>query len=266
MNVYHGVDFSGGKAHRSRIWVSTWRGDEITTRSGFSHADLVRSIAESTGEGDVLHYWLIDAPFALARVQLEAHGCKLTWDAAVDWLASYSSARDWRRACRAVSRKEPRREIDRVAQTPMAPSNIRMFKQTWHCIVSVLMPLRHESRLAILPFDAEKSASSTTGGARALVGEGCPSSFLKQNSWPASGYKGRGPACRDKRGELLKLLRAREQWALQQDLVDTIVADHEGDALDSLLLLPSAKRFSETDSVELLRREPTASLEGWVYV
>ena len=137
--VYHGVDFSGAKRHRNKIWVATRRDAEsATTCNGFSHRGVVDLIRSSAKDGRV-HCWLVDAPFNLPIAQLDAHGIASDWRATLDWMASFSDARDWRRACRKVSRIEHRRAIDRRVHTPFSPVNLRMFKQTWHWMVLSLI-------------------------------------------------------------------------------------------------------------------------------
>ena len=44
------------------------------------------------------------------------------------------------------------------------------------------------------------------------------------------------------------------------------VDDTEGDALDSLLLLPSVHRFAVADHNAILTEDPSAHVEGWVYL
>ena len=262
--IYHGIDFSGAKSHRNKIWVSTWNGqDPATTRNGFSHGELVRAIADSAEDAQ-RHFWLIDAPFNLPVEQLETHGVEPTWRATLDWLASFKTPRDWRRACRKVSRVEPRRAIDKTAQTPFAPINLRMFKQSWHCMVSLLLPLADNARVAILPMVlSEDSERLDTAGA--WVGESCPSSTLKHLDWPHMGYKGVAPKNRKVREELLRKLERKAGVPVESRSAETAVLDTEGDALDSLLLLASAPPFASCDHAEILRRDALAHAEGWVY-
>lgn len=270
--AYHGVDFSGAKNYRRKVWVATQLGDgPATARSGFSHWELVEHIGRSADDGRS-HYWLIDAPLSLATEQLGKHGIQQTWRAATEWLASFGSAREWRRACRAVSRVEPKRRVDKRFKTPMAPSNIRLFKQTWHAIVSVLLPLRAHADVLVLPMTLAERCTAGDEPMRALecsrvwLGEGCPTSTLRSRGWPHSGYKGPSKTNREQRQRLLRRLVEDDGVAVAPGAAAHAIDDGEGDALDSLLLLPPARRFSRFDHVSLLSDDEWAAVEGWVYV
>lgn len=270
--VFHGVDFSGGKrAHRKIRVADRCPGEPVTLRSNLTHSDLVEAIARSAEDGR-RHRWLIDSTFGLPLEMLEAQGIEPDWGASLRWLASFSDAREWRRACRKKSRKELKRRTDRLAAVPFAPSNLRMFRQTWHCMVSVLLPILGRPGIAILPFAAASTTGSTQGHAAAWreapvwVGEGCPASFLRQAGWPSRGYKGSSGSNLALRRNLLSLLANELAARVPPDIESQALEDSEGDALDSLLLLPSARKFSECDHQALLVREPRAAVEGWVYV
>ncbi|MCH2375410.1 MAG: DUF429 domain-containing protein [Planctomycetes bacterium] len=264
--VYHGVDFSGAKRPRSKIWVSTWTGrDPATTRNGFSHLDLVETIHRSSSDGR-RHFWLIDAPFNLPLEQLETHGVELGWHATLDWLASFDDPRAWRRACRKVSRVEPRREIDRNAHTPFSPINLRMFKQSWHCMVSVVRPLAAESSVLVLPMGLSENQASPLVDVHVWVGESCPSSILRARGWKNTGYKGTNDANRSAREDLVARLQGVNGFDIVDDARRTAIEDPEGDALDSLILLLAGPGFAATDHEALLREDERAKVEGWVYV
>ncbi len=260
--VYHGVDFSGSRNAARKIWVAAWDGHApAVTSNGFSYARLVDCIASSADDGR-RHVWLIDAPFALARSLLEAHGVAPTWPATIEWLRDFASPRQWRRACRKVSRKEPKRDVDTRTSTPFAPTNLRLFKQTWACIVQVLAPLAAREGVAVLPFHSPAKAAT----ARVWVGEGCPSSTLRDRDWPRTGYKGREAANRDRRAALADLLVGEAGVPIEKTSLGRAIDDHEADALDSLLLLPSSVRFADHDPRAIIEDDPNATLEGWVYV
>ena len=259
--VYHGVDFSGSRNAARNIWVGAWDGRApAVTSNEFSYAQLVDRIASSADDGR-RHVWLIDAPFGLARSLLEAHGVTPTWPATIEWLRAFASPREWRRACRKVSRKEPKRDVDTRASTPFAPTNLRLFKQTWACIVQVLAPLAEREGVAVLPFHTPARADMS----HVWVGEGCPSSALRDRDWPRTGYKGREAANRHHRAELADLL-VRSGVPIEETSLRRAIGDHEGDALDSLLLLPSSVRFADHDPRAIIQDDPNAMLEGWVYV
>jgi len=259
--VQHGIDFSGGDRPEGKIWVATRDGRAIELRRGFDHRSIVELILGSAKDGRS-HFWRIDAPFGLAIETLEACSIERSWLAMASWLDSFSSAREWRSACREISRREPRRTADHHARTPMAPLNLRVFKQTWSVITKVLKPLA-EGGVRIEPV-AGPTAS------RVVVAEGCPASVLHRRGWPARGYKGgvaeagrgshRGAAHPDDpprrlRRELLQRLRG-EGLVTPDTLASRVIDDREGDGLDALLLL-----------LEPMQDVPPAEagVEGWVW-
>jgi len=266
--VLHGIDLSGAEKHQRKTWVATLvPGEPATTRGGFSHGQLEALIAGSGADGR-RHVWLIDAPCGLPVDLLALHGVAPAWPAALDWLASFDSPRDWRRACREVSRRELRREVDRRFLTPMAPTNLRLFKITWHAMVSLLRPLSKDERVVVLPMGlAGVSAAEAPRllERRVWVGEGCPSSTLRRLGWPHAGYKGPSAQSRERRREILGRIKRDEGISMAAEATQAAVEDQEGDAIDSLILLSSAALFAACDHAGLLA-DGRAAVEGWVYV
>ncbi len=262
--AYHGVDFSGGRRHDRKVRIASLvPGVNITVRGGVSRAGLVEAIARSAEDGR-RHFWLLDAAFGLPVELLEIHGIEPRWTAAARWLASFSDAREWRSACRERSRKELRRLTDRIAHTPLSPANLRMFRQTWHCIVSVLLPLSDRPGFAIPPLEIGPGGAGAAE-ARVWVGEGCPSSSLRRANWPNRGYKGPTEANRAVRRDLVQRLQREEGIQVPPEVEAEALEDPEGDVLDALLLLPAARRFEQNDPAEIAAKEPRASVEGWVF-
>lgn len=245
-HVRHGVDFSGGRRPGAKTWIATLEGDRITLAHGPDHRALVARIAATAERGEA-HTWLIDAPFGLPLETLREQGVELSWTAAARWLRGFESPREWRRACRTQSRREPRRTTDRAARTPMAPMNLRVFRQTWSLIVNVLLPLS-ERGIRIEPVAGPPTSPVT-------VAEGCPASVLHRRGWPARGYKGAGDPPRDVRRRVEQLLRA-SGLPLTPRISAQAIDDEEGDALDALLLLLEPEQT-------VVPAE--ALVEGWVY-
>lgn len=243
----HGVDFSGADSGgRAKIVIATRDEDgAVSIRRGVDRVALRRTILDGV-EDPTLDLWRIDAPFSLPEITFERHGIERDWLALARWMADFDSPRDWRRALRAVDRKEPRRACDRAARTPMAPMNLRVFKQTWTVICEVLLPLA-EAGVHIPPVHV---TDSTT-----LVTEGCPASVLGFRGETARGYKGREEANRLRRRELVGRLAG---WgvALTPEQRREAESDPEGDVLDALLLL--------TDPACLVP-PASARLEAWVW-
>jgi hypothetical protein len=254
-NVLHGVDFSGARDPRSKIWVATASIDaaEVAnahTTNGFTHAALVELISAGTGDGR-RHLWLIDAPVSLSGDMLQRHGVGSSWDEQAAWLASCDTPEAWREICRVAGTDEMRRVCDVAMRVPFAPANLRIFRQTWRCIVDVLTPLRRLGA-GVIPFD-------DPGSSRVLIAEGGPACVLRHRDWPTRGYKGREPARRETRTRIAQRLGeglAEHRINLDPATRSAAVDDHEGDALDSLLLLDAAARWSG--------ERLTPDDEGWI--
>ncbi|HMN96419.1 MAG TPA: DUF429 domain-containing protein [Phycisphaerales bacterium] len=260
--VLHGIDFSGGANPAGKIWVATRDAERTTLRRGFDHRAIVDLILASLSDGR-RHLWRIDAPFGLAIETLAAHGLPngsgaegrfgAPWPAMARWMAEQGSARGWRGACRSVSRREPRRVADDAARTPMAPTNLRIFKQTWAAITQVLAPLV-ERGVVVAPF--VPVGGGGVHSAAVVVAEGCPASAMHLRGWPVRGYKGAGDPPAERRREIVAALRA-SGVPIPADAARRAIDDVEGDGVDALVLV--------------LDPAPTvvpwqAPIEGWVYM
>lgn len=249
--ILHGVDFSGadsGGAAKIRMVSRDLASPRSPVRldGRFDRKGLVRRVLSLQSQGGA-HLVRIDAPFGLPLETLRSFDVTPTWDAMAAWLVAFGSPRLWRGALRKSVRKEPRRTCDEQFRTPMAPMNLRVFKQTWTLIAEVLQPLA-EAGVRIEPVHAGASSAVT-------VCEGCPASLLRLRGWPDHGYKGAGDPPRAVRSELLRLLQ-RAGVVVAPDMQDAAVSDEEGDLLDALLL-----------TLEPLQWVPPseARVEAWVY-
>lgn len=246
--VRHGVDFSGADSGGSGIRVATRVGDDPVDRiERLDRRGLRDRILSSASDGE-RHFWLVDAPFGLPIRTLEACGIEADWRASLAWLASFESPREWRRLVRKTDRKEPKRTADRVASTPLAPMNLRVFKQTWTAMVEVLAPVL-EAGLRVDPVAGPADA-------RVVVAEGCPATVLKRRGDSARGYKGTGEPPRTRREEILR--RGIASWDLRATdrVFDRCCDDEGGDDLDALLL-----------TLDPWQGPPPAeaAVEGWVW-
>ena len=213
--IVHGVDFSGADSGGSakiriaeRELVSR---SAVTIRGRVDRHGLRAAILDSLQDGRE-HLWRIDAPFGLP---LECfanerpsgmHEGELSWRVVADWVATFDSAREWRSAMRELSRREPRRACDRVLHTPLAPMNLRVFKQTFTVIKDILVPLA-DAGVAIMPVWMP-ATNAKSGAPLVRVCESGPASILHNRAWPAKGYKGTGEPPRARREEIVRLLAA----------------------------------------------------------
>ncbi len=244
--IVHGVDFSGaetGGLHKIRI-ASFKTASEIVVERADRKALMERILASA--RGDDQHLWRIDAPFGLPIQTLQSHGIAEEWLASAKWAAGSGSPRAWRTVLRSISREEPRRTTDMHARTPLAPMNLRIFKQTWTLICELLLPL-HERGVSIEPM--------ARTGSHATVCEGCPASVLHRLGWPSQGYKGKGEPPSRVRGLIARRL-IEIGLPLSQALVQKATEDEEGDILDALILLtPPTHTVVPAEAL----------VEGWVY-
>lgn len=248
--IRHGVDFSGATSGGSGIRIATRReGDAVLEIRRVDRPELRSEIlAGLAGEAGERHLWLIDAPFGLPLATLDACGVHADWRSSLEWMATFASPRDWRRAVRKMNRKEPKRWTDRASRTPLASMNLRVFKQTWTVMVEVLAPVL-AAGVRIAPMAGPRDS-------RVIVGEGCPASILKRGGDSARGYKGTSDANRVRRTEILE--RAVADWGLRiHDAVPSrCVSDTGGDDLDAVLL-----------TLDPWQGAPPAEglVEGWVW-
>jgi hypothetical protein len=249
--ILHGVDFSGadsGGAAKIRMVSRDLDAPRAPVRldGRFDRKALVRRILGMRQDGRQ-HLVRIDAPSGLPLDTLRTLEIEPTWNAMAAWLAAFASPRLWRSQVRAADRREPKRACDAAFRTPMAPMNLRVFKQTFTLIVEVLCPLA-EAGVRVEPVQG--------GGDEVTVCEGCPASVLRLKGWPDHGYKGEGDPPRAVRAEILRRLQQREKLTLPAEMATAAEADAEGDLLDAILLV--------TDPLQWVPPSE-ARVEGWVY-
>ena len=243
----HGVDFSGAKGGGgAKIVVASRSEDgEIVLERGLDRNRLVMRIRETMADGQ-RHLWRIDAPFSVPHTVFEAHGLEKDWLVLARWMHAFGDPREWRRALRAIDRKEKKRLCDRAAHAPLAPMNLRGFKQTWTVVCEVLMPLASD--------DVDLPCLRPTGSTVSVV-ESCPASVLHRIDQSSRGYKGRTSEQQDRRRSLVRCLQD-EGLHISSSIQRRAIEDPEGDVLDALLLLLAP--ISEPPPRE-------AACEGWIW-
>ena len=263
--IIHGVDFSGadgGGAAKIRIAERELSSrSAVAVRPRVDRNGLRKAILASQDDGR-RHIWRIDAPFGLPLecfAEKRPEGLALstdgsfTWRAVAEWMNTYPNARAWRGAMRDMSRREPKRACDRALATPMAPMNLRVFKQTYTVITEILLPLAREG-VAIDPVELPLGATPAV-----RVCEGCPASVLRHHGWPHKGYKGGGDPPRRLREEFVRLLR-KEGLEIASETAVEAIHDEEGDLLDALIL--TLPLIEGTLTAE---HEKQARVEAWVF-
>jgi hypothetical protein len=249
--VIHGVDFSGadsGGAAKIRV-VSRDLADPgapVVAGGRLDRRGLARAVLASRADGRT-HLWRIDAPMSVPAEIAREFGADGSWLDVARWMASLGSPRHWRGTVRDRTRREPRRDCDRELSTPMAPMNLRVFKQTWTFACEVLLPLAEEG--------VRVEPCHPGADLRVRVCEGCPASVLHSLGWPRRGYKGAGEPPRALRAQLLRRL-GEVGVAVPAALAAEAERDEEGDLLDALLLTTPPFASAPTAA---------AAVEGWVY-
>jgi hypothetical protein len=233
--ILHGVDFSGadsGGAAKIRVVDRDLDAPRapVTARGQLDRKGLVRAVlasaAESSSSGQ-RHLWRIDASGGLPLSLLAELEQPQDWLAMAKWMQGFGAPRQWRSQVRQVTRREPRRTCDNAMSTPMAPLNLRVFKQTWTFVCEVLLPLA-DAGIGIEPM-------RPVAGASVAVCEGCPASVLAAKGWAKRGYKGSGEPPMQARAEILRQLR-HDGMNVPQALAEQATQDTEGDVIDALLL------------------------------
>lgn len=245
--ITHGVDFSGalGGGGAKIVVATRHHTGEISLERGLDRNRLVTRIRETLTDGN-RHLWRIDAPFSVPVTVFDAHKLEHDWLVLARWMRQFDDARQWRRALRAVDRKEKKRLCDRSAHAPLAPMNLRVFKQTWTVVCEVLLPLVAD--------EVDLPCLRSTDAPVSVV-ESCPASVLHRLGESSRGYKGRTDDNQARRKSLVRLLED-EGLVLSPPIRRRAVEDSEGDALDALLLLLAP--VSEATPRE-------ASCEGWIW-
>lgn len=171
----------------------------------------------------------------------------------------FPSAEDFRRYCRSFSAGgEIKRLTDRESRVPFSPYNLRMYRQTYYGIRDFLAPLVQQDRVRVIPLQSHQAE-------KPWILEVCPASILKRLNLYAP-YKGKGERELVNRRRILDFLVEGGTVYLSDGLLSsTLLEDHSGDALDSLLaafmvhgLLRDIPRLATT-------RHPEYLIEGVVY-
>ena len=264
MQRVSGIDFSGGVNAGRKIWIASghvendalWidaciRGEALpgSSRQRAECLAALRAFIRSAGDTLVGVDFPLGLPHALMNGQ--------TWLQFIQAFADrFTTPQQFRQTCwRAAHGRELKRRTDIETKTPFSPCNLRLYRQTYCGLRDMIAPLVGERSVRVLPMQASRP------GLPCLI-EICPASTLKRMNWYRS-YKGRSISQRTARLTILRSLR-RERVQLAGRLKSIVLADPEGDALDSVLAAWAAYRtLSQLDRVP---RDPLYQHEGYVFV
>lgn len=230
-----GVDFSGAQTAGKKIWIC----------AGVPHDGILRieecfAVAEKSPRSipvvdasRFLRQWIaglrnirigLDFPFALpAAIQGDQ------WAEFVENFAvNFPDPDTFRKACRQASpHQELKRPCENHASVPFSSYNLRLYRQTYHGISQVLAPLLKNRSACLIPYQSEDRDLPQ-------LLEACPASWLKRKNIYRP-YKGRSDRHRQQRHWLLRMICEMEQVSLPTSLMEKIINNSDGDALDSLI-------------------------------
>ncbi len=261
-----GIDFSGSVNAGQKIWIASGRaeGAALVIEECFrgealpdSGRDRTRCLAALRSFIRPLRDALIgfDFPFGMPRELIAGQ----RWGQYVRSFSDrFATPQQFRAACLTGAQgRELKRLTDREAQTPFSPYNLRLYRQTYYGLSEVLAPLVRDRSACVLPLQKERS------GMPRLI-EICPASTLKRRKWYQP-YKGKSLAHRQARARLLRSLQ-REGVSLASPLEPIVLADPEGDALDSIIAAWATYRAQALIAQGADRAQAIYRLEGHVYV
>ena len=233
----HGVDWSGAVNAGKHAWWAKGRRDGSRLR--LDSLDRGDSLEESGQDRDRFLDAVVgriarlervavgfDFPFGLPAALLNGG----TW---TEFVASFPSCfptpESFRSWCRErAGGRELKRVTDKVAKTPFAAYNLRLYLQTYFGIAGILAPLCGSGRAVAPPMQSLRSDVP-------WLLEVCPASTLKRLKLARS-YKGRSQQNEDARRIILDALCERDLLAVPSSRhVAAMVEDSGGDALDAVV-------------------------------
>ena len=262
-----GIDWSGAADAGRRIYIAEGRlnGGGLALRALRRAEELPGGARTRERCIPALRRWLsaqgpcavaLDFPFGLPRALVDEP----------DWLTfirrfpnRFISAESFRNWCRGMSGgRELKRRSDLEARTPFSPYNLRLYRQTYWGMSALLAPLVGRREAVALPMQAPVPRLP-------WLLEACPASVLKRVGI-YSPYKGSAESLRDVRAHLLETLVAREQlkWPTGH-LLERILTDPAGDALDAVIAALAGARAVRRESCPSADGSGDYALEAFVY-
>jgi hypothetical protein len=250
-----GVDWSGSAQAGKKVWAARIAfGGPAGNRLDFVRRPFPPGL-DAAGVAARFAGWLrgesfdvagLDFCFGVAR-QHTLQGLPTAGPPALGpWLATHYLTPE---GFKAALGRELKRETDRARSSPFAPTNLRMYRQTYwgiQALAGVADP--------ILPW--------SPAGGRAVV-EVLPAHVVSRLC-PGCRYKGRTPHARAERQRLFGVLRAACRLQVSTGDEDAMLGDSEGDALDAVLAAVAAGA-GQVGGFGGVPAGVAASGEGWIY-
>lgn len=192
-----------------------------------------------------------DFPFSLPAALMNA----ATWeDFITAFPARFADPEAYRAICRdRAEGRELKRRTDQTASTPFCSYNLRLYRQAWWGMATLLNPL-------IVSGDAAVAPQLPLAGAKPILIEICPASSLQHlRCRPA--YKGNASAHRQARQTILDCLIDHKLLVPPVPVIaQTLLDNSGGDALDAVIAAIATARADLAAPVDDVDR-----LEGRVY-
>lgn len=262
-----GVDFSGARKAGKTIWVAqcVLKGGSLSVEACGPAKDLpggevrreraLAALVENVRREEDAVFGF-DFPFSVPQTLIKAR----TWQEFVHSFArSFRTEEEFYKRCHEKSDgKEPKRKTEKIAATPFNSFNLKIFRQTYFGIKDVLVPLLQANHISIIPMVKRRGIHST-------VIEICPASFLLREEIERK-YKGRETIQREARARILGAIEQRHSVRFaSRSLHETVLENHGGDALDSVLAALAAARAFEKGFPVRKSCAQAARLEGYIY-
>jgi hypothetical protein len=262
-----GIDFSGARQAGRKIWITQASICQDTLY--VEHCTSAAILLEVAPEREIclraLCAWIageretifgLDFPFGLPAQLLET----TIWDEFVHTFPErYATPQHFRSACYAATGgREVKRLTDHENGTPWAGYNLRLYRQTFYGISVVLAPLVSRGAVSVLPMQRAQAD-------RPWLIEICPAATLKHHHLYIP-YKGGEARHRRARRDILEAVQHMAPLRFADAMLyDTVVADEDGDALDSLVAAWATwHALQRPDELEK-PAHPLYACEGYVY-
>jgi hypothetical protein len=195
----------------------------------------------------------MDFPFGVAA------GLKLggTWEEVVRKIRNYPTALAFKDDCFTWGGdRELRRVTDREANTPFSPTNLRLYRQTYHGISDLIFPLLGGADACFVPLQVPIVG-------KPCVVEICPASTLKRENCIFQHFKNGSPAAAANRKTLLDVVIDRSKFRIANPkVIEALVVNNcGGDALDSIIAAWAVHNNLEM----IVSGNLVSSLEGYIY-
>ena len=263
-----GVDFSGAQDAGNKTWITKGvsDGEELVIEDCFRARDLLNSEKAikvcltaivnliKSNQNAIFGF---DFPFGLPISLVREN----SWaEFILAFPKKHQSPEAFRKSCRETHRNEElKREADRESRTPFSPYNLRLYRQTYFGISSILSPLVLGDHARILPMQKRSEG-------KPVLLEICPASTLRASGLYGP-YKGRSEAHRMARQNILDHLPGPRPFRIRNEQVrEKAIENAGGDALDSIIAATAAFFALKGNFVPYQGNRNLNAIEGYVFV